>query len=123
MPQPRTPIEQVTSKSGPPRAIPICEQALPESTRVSGERRPQTRGLRPSKNACANVSSDPMDLTACVYLVPAIEMAGINLSLGRGPSRVHILKYVNLTIRRGETVGLVGPSGSGKSTLLMVMAG
>src|SRR5215510_9020669 len=64
-----------------------------------------------------------MDDTAGVYRVPAIEMAGINLSLGRGPSRVHILKDINLTIRRGETVGLVGPSGSGKSTLLMVMAG
>jgi putative ABC transport system ATP-binding protein len=64
-----------------------------------------------------------MDDTAGVYRVPAIEMSGVNLSLGRGPSRVHILKDVKLTIRRGETVGLVGPSGSGKSTLLMVMAG
>src|SRR5262245_42365104 len=64
-----------------------------------------------------------MDDTSGVYRVPAIEMSGVNLSLGRGPSRVHILKDIKLTIRRGETVGLVGPSGSGKSTLLMVMAG
>jgi putative ABC transport system ATP-binding protein len=54
---------------------------------------------------------------------PAIALTGINLSLGRGATRVHILKDVNLHIGTGEAVGLVGPSGSGKSTLLMIMAG
>jgi putative ABC transport system ATP-binding protein len=50
-------------------------------------------------------------------------LAGVNLSLGRGAGRVHILKDIDLHIRRGEAIGLIGPSGSGKSTLLMVMAG
>src|SRR6476661_5241688 len=53
----------------------------------------------------------------------AIALEGVDLSLGRGAARVHILKGVSLAIGRGEAVGLVGPSGSGKSTLLMTMAG
>ena len=54
---------------------------------------------------------------------PAVEMRDVELSLGSGAARVHILRGVSLSIARGETVGLVGPSGSGKSTLLMAMAG
>ena len=56
-------------------------------------------------------------------IAPAIRLSGVNLSLGRGAGRVHILKDIDLHIGSGEAVGLVGPSGSGKSTLLMVAAG
>ncbi|MBB4041288.1 putative ABC transport system ATP-binding protein [Microvirga flocculans] len=53
----------------------------------------------------------------------AIALHDVDLSLGRGAARVHILKGISLGIDKGEAVGLVGPSGSGKSTLLMTMAG
>ena len=54
---------------------------------------------------------------------PAVAMRGVDLSLGRGAARVHILRDVGLTIARGEAVGLVGPSGSGKSSLMMLIGG
>jgi putative ABC transport system ATP-binding protein len=52
-----------------------------------------------------------------------ISIANVNLSLGTGAARVHILKDISLRVASGEAIGLIGPSGSGKSTLLMVMAG
>src|SRR3970040_1502901 len=54
---------------------------------------------------------------------PAIKLGGVNLALGQGAARVHILKDIDLNIGGGEAIGLVGPSGSGKSPLMMVMAG
>ena len=54
---------------------------------------------------------------------PVILLDNVDLTLGTGPSRVHVLRQVSLAVGRGEGIGLVGPSGSGKSTLLMVIAG
>ena len=52
-----------------------------------------------------------------------ISISNVNLSLGSGAARVHILRDISLRVGPGEAIGLIGPSGSGKSTLLMVMAG
>ena len=38
-------------------------------------------------------------------------------------TEIHVLDKVNLTIKSGEIVGLLGRSGSGKSTLLRIIAG
>jgi putative ABC transport system ATP-binding protein len=73
------------------------------------------------------VPDQPARLQRQIGLFPmqdkAIALHDVDLSLGRGAARVHILKGISLGIGRGEAVGLVGPSGSGKSTLLMTMAG
>ena len=63
------------------------------------------------------------DISGFPFVGDAIVLSGVNLSLGRGAARVNILRDIDLNIRGGEAVGLLGPSGSGKSTLLMVMTG
>ena len=43
-----------------------------------------------------------------------IVVKDLNKSFGK----LHVLKDVNTTIRKGEVVAVIGPSGSGKSTFL-----
>lgn len=52
-----------------------------------------------------------------------ISLAGAELHLASASGDVNILRGIDLTVARGETLGVVGPSGSGKSTMMMVIAG
>jgi len=54
---------------------------------------------------------------------PAIQVKHASRHYLVGQSRFDALLPTDLTIQRGEYIGLVGPSGSGKSTLLNLVAG
>jgi putative ABC transport system ATP-binding protein len=50
-----------------------------------------------------------------------IKLQGIQKSYRAGEQSVHVLKGVDLHIREGELVSIMGSSGSGKSTLLNIL--
>jgi putative ABC transport system ATP-binding protein len=50
-----------------------------------------------------------------------IEIRGIIRDFKLGSETVHVLKGIDLDIKRGEYVAIMGPSGSGKSTLMNIL--
>ncbi|KAF0675709.1 ABC transporter ATP-binding protein [Profundibacterium mesophilum] len=54
---------------------------------------------------------------------PILTLRDVRLSLQGNAGPVEILRGIDMSVARGETLGLVGPSGSGKSSLLMIMGG
>src|SRR5687767_7115985 len=54
---------------------------------------------------------------------PVVACRDLKKTYLQGPAPVAVLQGVNLEVRRGERIAIVGRSGSGKSTLLHVLGG
>ncbi|MXG88100.1 ATP-binding cassette domain-containing protein [Nocardioides sp. YIM 123512] len=52
-----------------------------------------------------------------------VVVRGLTRTYGTGPAPVHALRAVDLEVRAGELVAVVGRSGSGKTTLLNLVGG
>jgi len=54
---------------------------------------------------------------------PIVEITALNVSLHRAGRAVAVLQDIDLTVRAGEILALLGESGSGKSTLALTLLG
>ena len=50
-----------------------------------------------------------------------LELKGIKKEYTKGEQKVHALRGVDITIKKGEFLSIIGPSGSGKTTLLNII--
>src|SRR6476620_9976886 len=103
-------------------AVPTAIRSIPTTSMCANGR---TRLSTPAAKVPYDRAMDSLiEPTSLAGLEPdTIFISNVNLSLGAGAARVHILKDISLRVAPGEAIGLIGPSGSGKSKLLMVMAG
>jgi lipoprotein-releasing system ATP-binding protein len=54
---------------------------------------------------------------------PDFQARAISKTFSQGPTRLEVLKNVDLNINHGEMIAIVGTSGTGKTTMLQILGG
>ena len=49
-------------------------------------------------------------------MTEVLALKNVSKEFGQGHTKVKALDDINITVNRGELIGVIGPSGSGKST-------
>ncbi len=62
-----------------------------------------------------------MVIQSDIHEIPIIQMKGVSKIYGRGAAAMQALKGIDICIRQGEFVAVMGPSGSGKSTCMNIL--
>lgn len=98
----------------------------PTDVIINDPQHPYTKRLMEAARPGASSTIDEERVPPQLEDTPNLEVKNITAGYGKGPGGsplVTILRDVNLSVARGETVGIIGESGCGKSTLARVMAG
>ncbi|HJV08998.1 MAG TPA: oligopeptide/dipeptide ABC transporter ATP-binding protein, partial [Acidimicrobiales bacterium] len=108
-------LRPIRGRPPDPRAVPAGCPFNPRCTQVEEVCTSTRPPLAPSRDR----------LVLCHFggLKTLLAARDVSKSFGRGRHAVAALSGVSLTLREGESVGVVGPSGSGKSTLARIIAG
>ncbi len=108
-------LRPIRGRPPDPRAVPAGCPFNPRCTQV--------------EDVCSEVHPDMVEsrdrLVLCHFggLKTLLSARGVHKVFGRGRHAVTALAGVSLSLREGESLGIVGPSGSGKSTLARILAG
>ena len=58
-----------------------------------------------------------------LFMSTLLKLKKINLKYQTGKDNISVLKDINLTTKKKETISIVGESGSGKTSLIMLIGG
>ena len=61
--------------------------------------------------------------TPAANLETVVQASGIAKTYSEGPIRTEVLRRIDFSVARAETVAIIGASGAGKSTLLHILGG